>query len=73
VTLNQHLLGVGDLSAPGFDALLDLAALMKRHPLAWRRALDGRAVACLFALPSTRSCVSLEVAVRALVTGEWEV
>jgi len=59
-------LGIDDLSAGEFDALLDLAGVMKRHPLAWRSALEGRAVACLFEAPSTRSRVSLEVAVNRL-------
>ena len=44
-----NLLRVSDLDAQQFDALLDLAATMKRHPLAWRGALEGRAVACFFA------------------------
>ena len=39
---------------------------MRRHPLAWRSALEGRAVACLFEQPSTRSRVSLEVAINRL-------
>jgi ornithine carbamoyltransferase len=61
-----HLLGLEGLPAEGFGALLDLAAVMKRHPLAWRSALDGQAIACLFEQPSTRSRVSLEVAVHRL-------
>jgi ornithine carbamoyltransferase len=61
-----HLLGLEGLAADGFSALLELAAVMKRHPLAWRSALDGRAIACLFEQPSTRSRVSLEVAVHRL-------
>jgi ornithine carbamoyltransferase len=65
-SIPQRLLGIDDLSADDFDALLDLAAVMKRHPLAWRSALEGRAVACLFEQPSTRSRVSLEVAVNRL-------
>lgn len=60
------LLGIDDLSVSEFHALLDLAAMMKRHPLAWRNALDGRAVACLLEQPSTRGRVSLEVAVHRL-------
>ena len=39
---------------------------MKRHPLAWRSTLEGRAVACLFEHPATRGRVSLEVAVHRL-------
>jgi ornithine carbamoyltransferase len=62
----QRLLGIDDLATEHFHALLDLAAVMKRHPLAWRSALEGRAVACLFEQPSTRSRVSLEVAVHRL-------
>jgi ornithine carbamoyltransferase len=61
-----HLLGLDALHADRFAALLDLAAVMKRHPLAWRSALDGRAVACLFEQPSNRGRVSLEVAVHRL-------
>jgi ornithine carbamoyltransferase len=61
-----HLLGVGDLSAQDFAALLDLASVMKRHPLAWRDALEARAVACLFEQRSSRSRVSLEVAINRL-------
>jgi ornithine carbamoyltransferase len=57
------LLAVSDLDARQFDALLDLAAAMKRHPLAWRAALQGRSVACWFAKPSTRTRVSFESAI----------
>jgi ornithine carbamoyltransferase len=66
ISMPRSLLGIDDLSAGEFDALLDLAAVMKRHPLAWRSALEGLAVACLFEQPSTRSRVSLEVAVNRL-------
>ena len=58
-----HLLAVSDLDAEQFEALLDLAAVMKRHPLAWHTALEGRSVACLFAQPSTRMRVSVEAAI----------
>ena len=62
----QHLCGIDDLSAPDFGALLDLAAVMKRHPLAWRNALEARAVACWFEQRSSRSRVALEVAINRL-------
>jgi ornithine carbamoyltransferase len=65
-TRPRQLLGIDDLTAFDFEALLDMAAVMKRHPLAWRSALEGRAVACLFEQPSTRSRVSLEVAIHRL-------
>jgi ornithine carbamoyltransferase len=58
-----HLLAVSDLNTEQFDALLDLAAVMKRHPLAWHTALEGRSVACLFAQHSTRIRVSFEAAI----------
>jgi ornithine carbamoyltransferase len=58
----QHLRQVSDLTADRFAALLDLAAVMKRHPLAWRDTLEGRAIACLYGGPSTRSRVSIQVA-----------
>jgi ornithine carbamoyltransferase len=61
-----HVLRVADLDARRFDALLDLAAAMKRHPLAWHDALKGRAVACYFAKTSTRARVSFEVAINRL-------
>ena len=66
LTTPARLLGIDDLAASDFDALLDLAAVMARHPLAWRSALAGRAVACLFEQPSTRGRVSIEVAVHRL-------
>ncbi|WP_037501151.1 ornithine carbamoyltransferase [Solirubrobacter soli] len=62
----RQLLGVDDLAATDVEALLDMAALMRRHRLAWRGALEGSAVACLFEQPSTRSRVSLEVAITRL-------
>ncbi len=61
-----HLLRVDDLDATQFDALLDLAAAMKRHPLAWRSSLAGGSVACYFAKPSTRTRVSFEAAINRL-------
>ena len=61
-----HFLRVCDLPAERFAALLDLAAVMKRHPLAWRTTLEGRAVACYFEQRSTRSRVSFEVAINRL-------
>jgi ornithine carbamoyltransferase len=61
-----HVLRVSDLDAHQFDALLHLAAAMKRHPLAWRGALEGKAVACYFAKPSTRTRVSFEAAINRL-------
>ena len=62
----RSLLGIDDLSEDELHALLDLAAVMKRHPLAWRGSLEGRAVACVFEQASMRTQVSLEVAAHRL-------
>ncbi len=61
--VTASVLRVSDLDPQRFDALLDLAATMKRHPLAWRGALEGRAVACSFDTPSIRTRVSFESAI----------
>ncbi len=61
-----RFLRIADLDADRLDALLALAAVMKRHPLAWRDALEGRAIACIYGGPSTRSRVSIQVAVHRL-------
>lgn len=61
--VTSDLLSVADLDVQEVAALLELAAQMKRHPLAWRDSLDGRAVACCFAKPSTRTRVSFEAAI----------
>jgi ornithine carbamoyltransferase len=61
-----RFLHMGDLDGPSTAALLDLAEVMKHHPLAWRHTLDGRAVACIYGGPSTRSRVSIQVAVHRL-------
>ena len=66
VSAPQRLLGIDDLAADHFHALLDLATVMKHHPLAWRNVVQWRAVACLFEKPSTRSRISLEVAAHRL-------
>ena len=62
----HHVLQVADLDREQFAALLDLAAAMKRHPLAWRDALKGRSVACYFVKPSTRTRVSFAAAINRL-------
>ena len=66
LTAPQRLVGIDDLSAGDLDALLNLAAMMRRHPLDWRSALEGRTVACLLARPALRARVSLEVAINRL-------
>src|SRR6478735_10378251 len=63
---SRHVLRLADLDGHELDAILDLAVTMKRHPLAWRAALEGRSVACYYATPSTRSRVSFQVAINRL-------
>ena len=66
VSDTPRFLNVGDLDASRTAALLELAAVMKLHPLAWRDVLEGRAIACIYGGPSTRSRVSIQVAVQRL-------
>ena len=61
-----HLLKVSDLTREQFEDLLALAARMKSDPLGWRNAQAGKALACFFNKPSTRTRVSLEVAAQRL-------
>jgi ornithine carbamoyltransferase len=62
----SHLLRIADLSRGELDALLQLAAAMKRKPQGWRKTLRGASVACYFSKPSTRTRVSVEAAVYRL-------
>lgn len=52
------LLAVTDLDPWQVGALLELSAVMKRHPAAWDHCLEGRTVVCVF--PST--CVTSRLA-----------
>ena len=66
VSDTPRFLHMSELDAARTGALLELAAVMKHHPLAWRDALEGRAIACIYGGPSTRSRVSIQVAVHRL-------
>jgi ornithine carbamoyltransferase len=65
-TTPRHLLRVADLDSEQLGLLLDLAAHMKADPYGWRDALPGRALACFFEKPSTRTRVSFEAAAHRL-------
>lgn len=56
----EHLLRISQLDRAQLEHLLEVAALMKAEPTGFRRAHAGKAVACFFAKPSTRTRVSLE-------------
>ncbi|HEX5899352.1 MAG TPA: ornithine carbamoyltransferase [Solirubrobacteraceae bacterium] len=66
LTAPRHVLRVADLSAGELERVLDLAARMKADPGGWTGALPGRALACLFEKPSTRTRASLAVAAHRL-------
>jgi ornithine carbamoyltransferase len=55
-----------DITADELSALLDLAALVKRRPGAYRGALEGRSLALLFEKPSLRTRMTFELAIREL-------
>jgi ornithine carbamoyltransferase len=62
----RHLLEISDLDASEFDALLDLAATMKHHPLAWRHTLEGRTIACVFHARSLTAHTAIATAINRL-------
>jgi ornithine carbamoyltransferase len=62
----EHFLRVTDLDAVGLEALLDLAALMKRRPHGFVDVLQGDTVVCFFEKPSTRTRVSFAAAAERL-------
>jgi ornithine carbamoyltransferase len=55
-----------DLTQVELEALLDLAAEVKRHPARYAQALDGIIVALLFEKPSLRTRLTFEVAAKTL-------
>jgi ornithine carbamoyltransferase len=62
----NHFLSLADWEPAQLLALLDLAARVKATPRAWRTALAGRVLLCLFEKPSLRTRVSFEVAMLRL-------
>jgi ornithine carbamoyltransferase len=61
-----HLTRISDLEPESLDALLGLAARMKEEPEYGEGALHGRAIACIFEKPSTRTRVSFAAAAARL-------
>lgn len=62
----RHLLEIADLESEELAALLDLAAVMKHHPSAWRHSLEGRTVACILHAPALSAHVALATAINRL-------
>ena len=59
----RHFLSIDDLDAPELSTLLDRSAAVKASPRDVADRLVGMAVAMIFEKPSTRTRVSLEVAI----------
>lgn len=62
----RDYLRVDALEPEELTALLDLAELFKREPVARLGSLEGQSIACYFAKPSTRTRVSFEAAAHRL-------
>jgi ornithine carbamoyltransferase len=62
IPMPGDLLRVTDLSPQQLQALLELAAEMKREPKRWRKEHRAEMLACYFSKPSTRTRVSFEAA-----------
>ena len=62
----RHLLSLLDLTPEQTIQILELADQVKAHPREYRRHLDGKSIAVIFAKPSTRTRVSFEVGIQQL-------
>ena len=62
----RNFLEIGDLTETDLDTLLDLAADLKSRPHSRHGLLADEIVGCYFSKPSTRTRVSLAVAIRRL-------
>lgn len=61
-----HLRHLADLSQDATLRVLELARALRARPSNYRRHLDGRSIAVIFAKPSTRTRVSFEVGIHQL-------
>ncbi|MDX9721669.1 MAG: ornithine carbamoyltransferase [Myxococcota bacterium] len=59
----MHLRSDVDLNAAQVKRVIELALNVKAHPEQYRKALDGKSVAVIFAKQSTRTRVSFEVGI----------
>lgn len=58
----EHFTRISDLHPETLTELLELAETMKDNPALYEDALSGRAIACIFEKPSTRTRVSFAAA-----------
>jgi ornithine carbamoyltransferase len=65
-TYPDHFTRIADLTPAGLRGLLELASAMKQEPAAYRNALRGESIACIFEKPSTRTRVSFAAAAARL-------
>ena len=62
----KHFTRISDLDPAMLEELLELAQTMKDEPARYEDALRGRAIACIFEKPSTRTRVSFAAAAARL-------
>ena len=62
----RHFTRVADLGQVELERLLQLATVLKDEPARYEGALHGRAIACIFEKPSTRTRVSFAAAAAEL-------
>jgi ornithine carbamoyltransferase len=67
----RSLLALSELEPWQVRALLDLGAVMKRHPHAWHHSLESRTVACVFEPSSIAGRLAFFLAVHRL--GAWPI
>jgi ornithine carbamoyltransferase len=65
-TWSEDLISVNDLGPAGFTAILELAALMKSRPSAFRGALGGKQIVMFFEKPSLRTRLTFEAGITSL-------
>lgn len=64
-----HLISIDDLSISEIEKVMSLAADLKRSPVSYRNALQGKMFGLIFEKPSTRTWVSFEVGVQTMGGG----
>ncbi|MBV9435009.1 MAG: ornithine carbamoyltransferase [Acidobacteria bacterium] len=62
----EDLISINDLGPSGVTAVLELAALMKSRPTAFRGALGGKQIVMFFEKPSLRTRLTFEAGIASL-------